>query len=338
MTTLVSRIIAESMRVVSLFPVHAQDLHETVREEALRKCVEGMQGFHALLASVPEGACSDILRERITKNMITLHKRMIGVPSSPSLIALRASCRFFGDEEWRHVYDALKLWVGESATRSSCEAAALFIDVYIMPTLSVSCLCQTLDLRKKSLVTFPDIFQDTTRWEHIQELFLDDNAFCVLPKELFCLPQLHLLSCAQCVHLQEIPNLFWEIPFLRSLDLTGCVALERLPCSLSRLMMLQALIVDGCVRLSHFPCIRRGELPVLQRLQIASCFSLDERVMMFLTTIPATCSVYISSHEVWSVPLFFAKRIPTYTPCREPLSALTLAEYIYLYESKEKLL
>ncbi|XP_042423636.1 disease resistance protein RGA2-like [Zingiber officinale] len=79
------------------------------------------------------------------------------------------------------------------------------------------------------------------RYLHLSKLKME-----LLPKSLFDLPNLRILSLLRCQKLQKIPEQIHQLKKLQILKLAYCTKLQRLPKSITRLKNLEVIDVEGC--------------------------------------------------------------------------------------------
>ncbi|XP_042426318.1 putative disease resistance protein RGA4 [Zingiber officinale] len=108
------------------------------------------------------------------------------------------------------------------------------------------------------------------RYLHLSKLEIE-----LLPKSLFDLPNLRILSLLHCKNLQKIPERIHKLKKLQILKLAYCTKLQQLPRSITRLKNLEELNVEGCCFLRKLP-EDLVSFKSLRILNVAGCASLSQ--------------------------------------------------------------
>ncbi|KAG6484289.1 hypothetical protein ZIOFF_061085 [Zingiber officinale] len=108
------------------------------------------------------------------------------------------------------------------------------------------------------------------RYLHLSKLEIE-----LLPKSLFDLPNLRILSLLHCKNLQKIRERIHKLKKLQILKLAYCTKLQQLPRSITRLKNLEELNVEGCCFLRKLP-EDLVSFKSLRILNVAGCASLSQ--------------------------------------------------------------
>ncbi|KAG6484292.1 hypothetical protein ZIOFF_061088 [Zingiber officinale] len=108
------------------------------------------------------------------------------------------------------------------------------------------------------------------RYLHLSKLKME-----LLPKSLFDLLNLRILSLLHCKKLQKIPERIHKLKKLQILKLAYCTKLQWLPKSITRLTNLEELNMEGCCFLSKLP-EDLVSFKSLRILNVAGCASLSQ--------------------------------------------------------------
>ncbi|XP_042426322.1 disease resistance protein RPS4-like [Zingiber officinale] len=108
------------------------------------------------------------------------------------------------------------------------------------------------------------------RYLHLSKLKME-----LLPKSLFDLLNLRILSLLHCKKLQKIPERIHKLKKLQILKLAYCTKLQWLPKSITRLTNLEELNTQGCCFLSKLP-EDLVSFKSLRILNVAGCASLSQ--------------------------------------------------------------
>ncbi|KAG6484294.1 hypothetical protein ZIOFF_061090 [Zingiber officinale] len=108
------------------------------------------------------------------------------------------------------------------------------------------------------------------RYLHLSKLEIE-----LLPKSLFDLPNLRILSLLHCKKLQKIRERIHKLKKLQILKLAYCTKLQQLPRSITRLKNLEELNMEGCCFLRKLP-EDLVSFKSLRILNVAGCASLSQ--------------------------------------------------------------
>ncbi|KAG6488304.1 hypothetical protein ZIOFF_057064 [Zingiber officinale] len=108
------------------------------------------------------------------------------------------------------------------------------------------------------------------RYLHLSKLEIE-----LLPKSLFDLLNLQILSLLHCKNLQKMPGRIHKLKKLQILKLAYCTKLQQLPRSITRLKNLEELNVEGCCFLRKLP-EDLVSFKSLKILNVAGCASLSQ--------------------------------------------------------------
>ncbi|KAG6484288.1 hypothetical protein ZIOFF_061084 [Zingiber officinale] len=218
--------------------------------------------------------CCRYLRLEINPRVIPFRLPTMPVEVSKKMIALilredEATTRAFQVYKKRLMKPAttISLQVYKKRRTKAATAISKFLDkmsvrlVHLHILVVETSMIQSLPNEISKLVSL--------RYLHLSKLEIE-----LLPKSLFDLPNLRILSLLHCKNLQKIPERIHKLKKLQILKLAYCTKLQQLPRSITRLKNLEELNVEGCCFLRKLP-EDLVSFKLLRILNVAGCASLS---------------------------------------------------------------